>query len=686
MADTMDNIATARAQGYSDDEIVNFLSAKDPTMGPKIKQAQDSGYASTDIVSHLVSKLPAASKAPKDATEIENNPTWAQRGKILYKEANGEDFKGDDKGAAKWLGDYVYDFNHRLINVGSNKDGGRGTLDIGYNVQRFSPEAKKAFVDSQHDYENMGLSWKGAGKTVERILTDPFTYATLGVGKLASKLFQKGATETVEQLAQRGIAQGAKQGLVTGAGEGAVYGGGLDAANQTGMINAGGQDSYDPVRGAEAAGMGALAGGALGGTAGAVGGAMEGRAPRVQAARQLVDNPEDAKLGAEVTQRLKDVQDTRGSTIGLADANASLNAQKEDLLANVRNLDLPKDQVRRITSNLTNAKGLTESDMTALQGVKGGQEIIDNIGYMKKFRDMTAPLPSSSNFAMKALRVGADQLPFAPLRLAARSLLKGGKTGTEVIQDAISPKKLDIAQNVLDLGGRSQASIGRDSLSSMASDTIRAQKSLKDAAEQAKGERIAAKRDRALQAVQNNDPPVPDSPQGVMESATGFDRNQTARALRIIERTRPALQSQVDQYRESVATGGRIEDLNALIRAVRKLSNDGTLVPKNVANSGDQVMATAMGQPTYSPAHIQGTANQARVTAVIDRVAKSGLPDAQVEAINSAASKIGTTNNQQEAMQHVLDLMGNLSDPKARAVASRELKPLVDQIRHKTPK
>jgi hypothetical protein len=47
-------IAQAKAAGYSDDEIVSFLSQQEP----KFKQAKDAGYSGSEIISHLSNALP----------------------------------------------------------------------------------------------------------------------------------------------------------------------------------------------------------------------------------------------------------------------------------------------------------------------------------------------------------------------------------------------------------------------------------------------------------------------------------------------------------------------------------------------------------------------------------------------------------------------------------------------------
>jgi colicin import membrane protein len=58
-------VKAARAEGYSDDEIVSFLSQKSPG---QFKEAQDAGYSAKDILEHL-GGAPAKAAAPKGALE-----------------------------------------------------------------------------------------------------------------------------------------------------------------------------------------------------------------------------------------------------------------------------------------------------------------------------------------------------------------------------------------------------------------------------------------------------------------------------------------------------------------------------------------------------------------------------------------------------------------------------------------
>lgn len=684
MADMMDRVATARASGYSDDEIVQKL-ASSGDMSARIRKAQEAGYSSKDIIDRLVAKVPAASKGPADATQIEKNPEWAKRGKIIYKADQGKDFEGSDQDAARWLKDYVYDFNNRLIGTGT--DAGRGTVDIAYNIGDYSPEAKKAFVDAQNDYENMGYSWKGAGEVTKRILTDPTTYLGLGVGKLFSKGAQVAATEGVKELAKRGASQGLKEGAKIGAVEGAVYGGATDTARQAGMINAGGQESFDPLQAAQSAGIGALGGGVIGGAVGAISGGIAGRNPYVQAARQIVDDPEQARINAEITKNLSDIQATRNAPIQLSDVNQATDILRSGVMRDVKATgQVTPDQAQQLSQALVKARGMTNDNLAAVEQLPTGQQVAKQARVIKSMRDMTQPESSDKGFINKAARTLLDYAPVPRVvgDAVKYAFLSPRKSGEQVIADAISPKRLSVAEKVLELAGPSEASQARQTLTDMAKAAAEARKATMDA-KQAKDIQMSyTRKQRALEAVQNNDPAVPDSPQGTLESATGFNRSQSAQALRLLERLRPSLKPIISDYRTSVAQGGRVGDLSTLIRAMRKLADDGVVPRANEPNTGTQVMQ--QGIANYSPAMAQANANQARVTDVQRLISAANVDPSEVQTLKTAVAAIGKTNNREEAKAVFENMLQNIKSPEGMRLAQQEIPALIEQIRHKTPK
>ena len=91
------------------------------------------------------------------------------------------------------------------------------------------------------------------------------------------------------------------------------------------------------------------------------------------------------------------------------------------------------------------------------------------------------------------------------------------------------------------------------------------------------------RRQMNLELTQRNAAPTPDSPQAIMEDATGLDRSGVARVLRIIEATadNPAILDAIASYRKSIAQGGKVKDLSPLIRMVNeRIANNPGLVDR----------------------------------------------------------------------------------------------------------
>lgn len=482
MADFTDKVAKARAAGYSDDEIVQFLSSGD--MSSKIKQAKDAGYSSAEIVNHLGGSQQMA-KGPADASTALNDPEWAKKGRTLYKESNGSDFKGSDADAAKWLNNYLYDFNYRLAGVGT--DNARGTLDTAAQISGYSDEGKKAFVDAQTQFENMNTTLGGVGEATKRVLTDPTTYiglGTFGLGTAGAQATKAAAKKGVTELAKIGAKQAAKRGAAVGAAEGAVYGTVSDLGQQQAMVNAGGQEAIDPMQTAQTAGIGAVTGGVLGGAGGAIAGGIAGRNPAVRAARQLEQDPQKALRGAEITQNIADAQATRDVPMGLSDVNQQADVLRSDILKSLKELSLPNDKLQLYRERLTKARGLTAKQVDELRATPEGNVVADNIQVLKQMRDMVAPQASEGGIK-RALRTGIDYMPVP--RVVGDALkyafLKPRRTGEEMISRTVSPKNLKIAQEITRLGGQSEAAIGRQNLTTKVDIAKQAREAAKKAVE-----------------------------------------------------------------------------------------------------------------------------------------------------------------------------------------------------------
>lgn len=113
------------------------------------------------------------------------------------------------------------------------------------------------------------------------------------------------------------------------------------------------------------------------------------------------------------------------------------------------------------------------------------------------------------------------------------------------------------------------------------------------------------RRQMNLELTQRDAAPTPDSPQAIMEDATGLDRSGVARVLRVIEATadNPAILDAIASYRKSVAEGGKVKDLSPLIRLVNERVNNNPGLVERVREPNNSVQPNV--DPT-SPQQPQG--------------------------------------------------------------------------------
>ena len=92
-----------------------------------------------------------------------------------------------------------------------------------------------------------------------------------------------------------------------------------------------------------------------------------------------------------------------------------------------------------------------------------------------------------------------------------------------------------------------------------------------------KDQRKAERKETNLKLAQVDAPPTKGSPQDTLEVATGLNRDNVARILRILKArtdTSPTLIKAIEGYEKSVGEGGKPPDLSPLIRAVRQFQRD----------------------------------------------------------------------------------------------------------------
>ena len=345
---------------------------------------------------------------PQNATVALDDPEWAKKGRTIYKDQVGSEFKGDDKAASEWLNDYLYNFNYRLIGIGA---GNEGTVDTAYAINNYSDEGKRAFLDAQTQFENMDTTFAGVGEATKRVLTDPTTYAGLGIGKLFGIGAKKAATEGLKQGIKESLKTAAKntgKTAAVGAVEGGVYAGATDLAQQSAQINAGGQEGIDYERLGTNVGIGAGVGGLAGGV---IGGALE--APQVSRVvnRLPTDNQDAAEL---LAQRLSNLEkggnslDLKNVERGAPDgAEAALSKTHTDIAEEIKAdesalssflKDKTDPNYSRYQAALRSAKNkvkdfVSDEDIAAIQSKVGhlqeGQRLVMNLRQSNELFNLT---------------------------------------------------------------------------------------------------------------------------------------------------------------------------------------------------------------------------------------------------------------------------------------------------------
>jgi len=683
MADFTDKVAKAREAGYSDDEIVQFLSSGE--MSAKIKKAQESGYLSSEIVSYLGGQA-APMKGPVDASAALSDPEWAKKGRTIFKENNGTDFTGSDQEAAQYLNDYLYDFNYRL--TGAGIDNARGTLDTAAQISGYSDEGKKAFVDAQTQFENMNTTLGGVGEAAKRVFTDPTTYlglGTLGVGTVAGQGAKYAAKEGVKELAKVGAKSAAKRGAIVGATEGAVYGATSDLGQQQAMVNAGGQEAIDPIQTAKVAGLSGLAGGILGGAGGAIAGGVAGRNPAVRAARQLEADPQKALRGAEITQNIADVQATRDVPMGLADVNQQADVLKSDIISQLKELGLPKDKLQLYQQRLAKARGLTGAQVNELRATPEGQVVADNIDVLKQMRDMVAPSSAEGGLSRVA-RVALDYgyipgiggIPKGfsdPIKYA---LFNSRKTGEQKIANVVSPRSLNIAKEITRLGGQSDAAIGRQNLATQ----VDVAKHAREAAKKAVDAKNALMKETSLklerEAIIKNE--VPSGGKfAYAHTKTGLKPQQVLEGMDALVKEGLVPPEVLKIFDEDPKKLYQDNVFNKILDRLNSMAEVGVLPrdEKWKPNSGDQVMQQGIDAIRYQAGvdQIKGLQDAA--------VAAPKDPRSQKIVVDAVQSMMAAGANQKARMAIFETALSRTKTPEERKAVASALQPLKEYFKSK---
>lgn len=121
-----------------------------------------------------------------------SNARWIKAAKQIYKNDEGKEFKGPDSAVAKWLLNRRAAFEYDLTN----------TIKTAARADSFDDVTKKAWSDAIDLYDELPMSWRGTGRAVRHMLTDPTFVASLGLGL--------GAGAIAKQLGSKGVTAAAK--------------------------------------------------------------------------------------------------------------------------------------------------------------------------------------------------------------------------------------------------------------------------------------------------------------------------------------------------------------------------------------------------------------------------------------------------------------------------------------------
>lgn len=471
--------ALERAKAAGDDNAVKEISALAGryTITPASTQSTDA-------------TAPVTPTAPRKVTNesLLSDPQWIASAKQINKELGGAPFR-DDKSAAAWLKDYMGQFNHNLVMTGKGA----------YQAGNFSPEGKKAFLSAMSDYDALpNFTMEGAGRLLKGIVTDPTTYATLGVGSTLAKLTGRGAIQEGAKVAiEKGLKDATKKSIASKAvsalapsaitTEGAILGGGSNLLNQAAKVNAGGQESIDPAEAAKAAIISAAGGKVIN----TLIDKTTGRAALREFSKKA-GSEEGVRLNSEIIKDLGDISanpNKMGGKVQAVDANALEQKYVNEVNASIKALG--KDNLKKMGADPADFQAaiqarrvITPEELAKLRTNPAGEALADSIEKAQRVRALTAANPADNNILVKGIRVGADYALPGIVSKPLNYLLNNRKSREEVTANLL--KQSDTAQKALDILGQSKASQSADDLSQMALKAFQDKQSMIDKAKAAK--------------------------------------------------------------------------------------------------------------------------------------------------------------------------------------------------------
>ena len=441
-----------------------------------------------------------------------------------------------------------------------------------------------------------------------------------GPGKsLLNRILREGVTEGSQSVVeQTGGTAATEAGLdinpKQAVGEGIIGGttaGGVDAAGKTASLLTGGRSNATDQE-------------AAGDFSRRLGGIVEANNLNLSnldktsttGARQAVDIAH-SQIGADMRQLIKDLKvklkvDRLDPAETVADKVLSEAGTAE---ARTKTKSVVGQQEYDATERLV---GDTAEGQRLLRLFRESNELtrLHNSGYvggLSQYTDQLSPLSSNVGYTARS----AAELPTRLLGTAAGYTLNPAIPATQLAAvgtgravDALTGRRSRVRKYIRDNQANPGVDIGNQP-------SLREQAIIQD---EDKRQREDALRQDMLNF---NDPPKGSptdpnpSPEYIMQSETGLDRDGVEQALQIVANTRPKLKKAVESYREMLRKGTQVDDLNFLIPAVK------TAVRQNADQFNTQQInpASQTNQTTESEGYKRGIeANRKFVDNLINKL------------------------------------------------------------------
>jgi hypothetical protein len=342
-----------------------------------------------------------------------------------------------------------------------------------------------------------------------------------------------------------------------------------------------------------------------------------------------------------------------------------------DMFDAVRDLTGDTVEGRRLMSLMRQSNELTDIHNS---GYQGG---------ISRFTDQLSPLGSKAGYDRGFATLESIARPIASIGMGVTNpaipAAQVAAVGAGRLIDRITGRRSRVKRYI-------EQNQGKDGISVPGGLTnIREERIAADEAEQQRQALEDAQAEQAnLALTKRNAPPVPDSPQGRLEGATGMDRNGAARVIRMIERTglgdQPTISRAIKTYRDSVAKGGYVEKLSPLIRAINAMQDSDPRIDALRVRPRDQ---NAEAQQQQIDARIeQGKRdNQAFNRQLSDALAADPSVDSSTKSIGGTALDKLQRNLGKAPLNHATAILEDaMKRAKNRQAIDRYVRPYVERV------